>query len=193
MQGSHIKQCTTQLMRRSYMTSHNGQMDIFDSLYEIEDTSTVSREDFLAKAFQLLGNEEDLPIHEVLYSLKSCVSPISSDHAIYSLKTSKDSSTTMAELHSRPSSTPWMSSGMLRYGKCLTLKISEYHKTENGCSLSDILEDQVDEQYFLSEKSMERLMSYKDNQFQPIPLQQGMKDSETGLTLLKVNSMHKKV
>src|SRR5699024_2388697 len=167
-------------MRRSYMTSHNGQMDIFDSLYEIEDTSTVSREDFLAKAFQLLGNEEGSTIHEVLYSLKSCVSPVSSDHAIYSLRTSKDSSTTMAELPSIPSSTPWMSSGMMRNGVCLILKISESHKTENGCSLSDILEEQVDERYFLSEKSMERLMSYKDNQFQPIPLPQGMKESEMG-------------
>src|SRR5699024_10497176 len=148
----------TQLMRRSYMTSHNGQMDIFDSLYEIEDTSTVSREDFLAKAFQLLGNEEDLPIHEVLYSLKSCVSPISSDHAIYSLKTSKDSSTTMAELPSRPSSTPWMSSGMMRNGVCLILKISESHKTGNGCSLSDILEEQVDERYFLSEEQTRKIL-----------------------------------
>src|SRR5699024_4181725 len=119
MQGSHIKRFMTRKEKRSYMTSQNGQMNIFDSLYEIEDTSTVSVEDSLAKAFQLLGNVEGSTIHEVLYSLKSCVSPISSDHNIYSLKTSKDYSTTTAELPSRPSSTPWMSSGMMRNGKCL--------------------------------------------------------------------------
>src|SRR5699024_2064710 len=123
-------------MRRSYMTSHNGQMDIFDSLYEIEDTSTLSLEDFLARAFQLLGHEEELPSHAVLYSMTSGVLPISSDRDMYSLTTFKDSSTTAAELPSRPSSTPWMSSGMMRNGKCLTLKISASHKTGNGCSLS---------------------------------------------------------
>src|SRR5699024_8574313 len=120
-------------MRRSYMTSHNGQMDIFDSLYEIEDTSTVSREDFLVKAFQLLGNEADLPIHEVLYSLKSCVSPISSYHAISSLKTSKDSSTTTAALPSRPYSTPWMRSDMMRNGKCFTRGSAECDRTGSEC------------------------------------------------------------
>ena len=139
------------------MTSQNGQMNMFDSLYEIEDTSTVSVEDSLARAFQLLESVEGSTIHEVLYSLKSCVLPISSDHAIYSLKTSKDYSTTTADLPSRPSSTPWMSSGMMRNGKCLTLKISESHKTGNGCSLSDILEEQVDERYFLSEEQTEKL------------------------------------
>src|SRR5699024_2032730 len=151
----------------------------------------LSQEDSLAKAFQLLGSVEGSTIHEVLYSLKLCVSPISSDHNIYSLKTLKDSSTTTEVLPSRPSSTPWMSSGMMRNGKCLTLKTTESHKTGSECSLSDILEEQVDERYFLSEKSMERLMSYKDNQFQPIPSRQGMKESEMDRTLLKVNSMKK--
>ena len=101
------------------MTSQNGQMNMFDSLYEIEDTSTVSVEDSLARAFQLLESVEGSTIHEALYSLKSCVSPVSSDHAIYSLKTSKGYSVMTEGLPSRPSSTPWMSSGMMRNGKCL--------------------------------------------------------------------------
>ena len=40
-------------------------------------------------------------------------------------------------------------------------------KTEKECSLSDILEDSVDEQYFLSQKAIERLMSYKGTQIIP--------------------------
>src|SRR5699024_1250930 len=123
-----------------------------------EDTSTLSPEDFLARAFQLLGNEEDLPIHEVLYSLKSCVLPISSDHDIYSLKTLKDSSTTTAEIPSRPSSTPWMTSGLQRNGQCLTLAMSESHKTWIWCSSSDIIEELVDERYLLSEEKTKKLM-----------------------------------
>ena len=52
--------------------------------------------------------------------------------------------------------------------------------------------ERVDERYFLSEAMTRRLLSYKDNQFQPIPLPQGMRESEMDRTLLKVNSMHKK-
>src|SRR5699024_4865459 len=104
---------------------------------------------------QLLGNEEVLTTLEGLYSLKSFVSPISSDHAIYSLKTSKDCSTMTMEIPSRQSSERWMNSGMMRNGKCLTLKTiqpvnDQHHKTENEYSLSDILEEQVHEKYFLS-------------------------------------------
>ena len=40
--------------------------------------------------------------------------------------------------------------GMMWNGKCLTAKISVSHKTENACILSDILEENVPDQYFLS-------------------------------------------
>ena len=52
----------------------------------------------------------------------------------------------------------WMNSGMMWNGKCLTAKISEYHKTGNVCSLSDILEENVDEKFFLSEEKTKNLV-----------------------------------
>ena len=48
-------------------------------------------------------------------------------------------------------------------GVCLTLKTMEFPKTGKECSLVDILEEEVDERYFLSQKATERLMSYKDS------------------------------
>jgi hypothetical protein len=44
-----------------------------------------------------------------------------------------------------------MNWGMTANGKCLTAKISESHRIGKECSLSDILEEQVDQKYFLSE------------------------------------------
>ena len=58
----------------------------------------------------------------------------------------------------------WQSWGILANGKCLTVKISECHNTGKGCSLSDILEESVDERYFLSQKTVKRLMNYKDSE-----------------------------
>ena len=40
-------------------------------------------------------------------------------------------------------------------GKCSTLKTSECLKIEKGCSLSDILEDEVPQKYFLSKEQTE--------------------------------------
>ena len=68
---------------------------------------------------------------------------------------------------SKRSSQPWNSWGIALNGKCLTADFLESLKTEKECSLSDILEDSVDEQYFLSQKAIERLMSYKDTQIIP--------------------------
>src|SRR5699024_2987337 len=133
---SHMKQCTIQKESGQHMTLQESQMTIFEIL-GIEDESIVSVEDSLAKAIQLLGNAGDSMTLEELYSLKSCVLPISSDHNIYSLRTSKDCSTMTTEIRSRPSSEPWMNSGMMRNGICVTAKISEFRKTGSGYSLSD--------------------------------------------------------
>lgn len=65
-------------------------------------------------------------------------------------------------LRSRQSSEQWQSWGIAWNGKCLTAKISECHKIESEYSLSDILEDQVDEKYFLSSETVKRLLNYKD-------------------------------
>ncbi|RRN48096.1 hypothetical protein EI220_12110, partial [Streptococcus suis] len=59
--------------------------------------------------------------------------------------------------------------------------------TESGCLLSDILEEQVEERFFLSEEATRKLVAYKDNQ--QIPLPPGTeKHKGAGRTLLRVNS-----
>src|SRR5699024_826827 len=50
-------------------------------------------------------------------------------------------------------------SGMMRNGICVTLKISESRKTGRGCSLSDILETDVDEKYYLSDDKTAKLVA----------------------------------
>ncbi len=60
-------------------------------------------------------------------------------------------------LRSRQSSEPWMNSGMMWNGKCLTLKTT-YHRTGSEYSLLDILEENVPEKYFLSREKTEQLL-----------------------------------
>ena len=48
--------------------------------------------------------------------------------------------------------------GTTQNGKCLTAKTSESHRTASGCSLSDILEVEVDQKYFLSKEQTERII-----------------------------------
>lgn len=47
---------------------------------------------------------------------------------------------------------------MMQNGKCSTPKILEYHRTEKGVSLSDILEGEVLQKYFLSKEQTEKIV-----------------------------------
>lgn len=129
------------------------------SLFEESEVWTLSVEDFRAKLSALQEIDEALKIHEELCSLKLLGSHLFSDLNIYSLKTSKDSSTTTEELRLRSSSEPWTNWGMMWNGKCLTAKILESPKIGNVCSLSDILEENVPEEYFLSAEMTKRLIA----------------------------------
>ena len=79
------------------------------------------------------------------------------DHLIYSLRTSEAYSLTTKEERLTQSSPRLMKWGMMRNGKCLTANIS-FHKTGNVSSLSDILEENVPDKYFLSESMTKKLM-----------------------------------
>lgn len=63
--------------------------------------------------------------------------------------------------HLKQSSVHWMTWGMMYAGRYLTAKISEFPSHEIECSLSDILEDNVPEKYYLSRKQAEKLL-YKE-------------------------------
>lgn len=114
--------------------------------------------DSLAKLSQLLESEEDLKTLEELCSFTLPESPKKSNHVFYSLRTSKACYLTTKGVHSRLSYERWMKSGTMLNGMCLTVKTTEYHKTGKECSLLDILEEQVDQKYFLSEKQTQKIL-----------------------------------
>lgn len=96
---------------------------------------------------------------EVLYFLKSVGFSETNEYLMFSLKTSKDSSTTMGEEPLLSSSQVLMNWGTTFNGKLLTAKISESRKIGSGYSLSDILEDDPDPKYFLSDSAFQKMFS----------------------------------
>jgi len=113
----------------------------------------------LASHSALRVREEDLRILAGLFSLRLSESPRLRDPVIFSLKMFGDFSATMKGTRLPPSLQRFQTWGMTCNGKVLTASIMESHRTESGCSLSDILEENPDQKYFLSEKATGRLQS----------------------------------
>jgi len=120
-------------------------------------------EDSRARLSALLESDLDSrqKILAVLSFLKSVAFSETSEYLMFSLKTSKDFSTTMGEEPLLSSSQVLMNWGTTFNGKLLTAKISESRKIENGYSLSDILEDNPDPKYFLSDSAFQKMFSKK--------------------------------
>ena len=131
------------------------QLTLFQSPKQ---TSSVGG--FLVRLLVLLekGQDSIQRIHEALYSLKYAESHRLREPRIFSLRMSKDCSITTTEELLRSSSLVWTNWGMTSNGKCVTAKITEYPNTENGCSLSQILEDTPDQKYFLSDKQVSKMI-----------------------------------
>ena len=102
--------------------------------------------------------EMDSRTPEERCSLKLPGLPRLKDLSICCLKTSPDSSITTEDEHSESSSIRWMNWGMMSRGKCLTAKITECRKPDAGCTLSDIIEKNVQEKYYLSHKQVGTLL-----------------------------------
>ena len=156
------------------------------NLENLEEKSILYVEDFPVKLSQSLESNWDLKILEELCSMKLLERPNKSNHAICFLKTSETFYRTTKEKRSRECLKSYMTWGMTLNGKCLTAKISEFPKTEKECSLSDILEENVPEEFLLSQKVASKLIQSKSST--AIPLQPDMAThKEQGRTLLKVN------
>lgn len=133
------------------------------STQQLFPTSTSLLADSLAKRFQSLESELALRTPEELSSMMSLELSKKSTPNLCYLKMSKDSFLTTVEELSKPSSPRLQNWGMLSNGKCLTQRISESHRIGKECSLSDILEDSVDDKYFLSEKQKNLIFSRPKN------------------------------
>lgn len=118
--------------------------------------------DFLAKASALLERGKGLKTLEGRSFMRFAESLNITDLDYFSLRTSKDYSTTIMGERLEPSLNPLTNWGMMLNGKCLTARISAYHRTGKGCSLSDILEETPRKKYFLSEKSMKSLLEHSE-------------------------------
>ena len=132
---------------------------------ENSQSSTLSLSDSLAKICQLLENEKDLKVEEVGYFLKQLelltkISPI-----ILSLKTSKVFYQATKERTLKQYCEQLPTLGTMVNGNCLILP-GFSRKTESGYILSDILEDNVGQKFFLSDKAVAVLMKYNERQEQ---------------------------
>ena len=114
-------------------------------------------QDSLVKLSRLQENEWVLKTQEVLSFLRLLGLRGKTSHLIYSLRTLKGYSVTTKGEHLPLSSTRLMKWGMMQNGNCLTANIS-FHRTGNVSSLSDILEENVPDKYFLSETSVSKMI-----------------------------------
>lgn len=84
-------------------------------------------------------------------SSKKKINPLS-----FSLRTLRICLVLMEDGISPDCSLKWSGVGMMLNGKCSTPKITKCHKTGNGVSLSDILEGEVPQKYFLSKEQTKK-------------------------------------
>ena len=134
------------------------QEKLYPNSYPI---STFLLEDFPVSLSQSQEQEKDLTIQE-----ERCFSRLLELLPLKNLSISSSKMfpvcLTMTQAkHLKQSSVHWMAWGMMCAGRYLTARISEFPSHEIECSLSDILEDNVPEKYYLSRKQAEKLL-YKE-------------------------------
>lgn len=119
--------------------------------------SIFSVSDFHAKIYLWLENSEDFMRREAGSFLRLCASLRLPHPRFLSLKTLRDSYHRAIGETLRPSCEQLPTLGfMSANGNCLILN-GFYPKIESGFTLSDILEDRVSPEFFLSEQKLESL------------------------------------
>ena len=134
------------------------QEKLYPNSYPI---STFLLEDFPVSLSQSPEQEKDLTIQEERCFLRLLELLPLKNLSISSSKMFPVCLTTTKAGHLKQSSVHWMAWGIMCVGRYLTAKISEFHSHKIECSLSDILEDNVPEKYYLSRKQAEKLL-YKE-------------------------------
>lgn len=130
-----------------------------DQLRQIRGQVDVLCGGFPCQAFSLAGRRlgfEDTR-GTLFFELARCAKEIQPPYLFF-LRTSRGYSVTTRDGRSTQSSIRWMNWGIMSSGRCLTVKISAFPKTGSGSFLSDILENEVSDQYFLSEDKVAQLI-----------------------------------
>ena len=120
--------------------------------------SFPSVEDFLAKHSVLLENGKDFKTLEAPCFLRLQEYLKLKDLNLFSLKMSKGYSITKKGKLLERSFTRWQNWGMKFNGWYLTANFLEFPRTERGYSLSEVLEENPDQKYYLSEKATKNLL-----------------------------------
>lgn len=131
-------------------------------------TSTSSLEAFLARLSALPDDAPDLTTPEGLYFLRSLGFSETKDPDILCSKTSKVYLVTTAAKLSRQYLGFLPSWGTEWNGRYLTAKTTASRKTGSGCTLSDTLETNADERYYLSAEQTAAILG-KHNLKLPTP------------------------
>ena len=122
--------------------------------------STSSERVFHAKVSQLLESGSDLQtIQEELSSMKLPESLKRNGLHFFFWKMSPVCFRMTQAGHLKPSSPRLANWGMVSNGVCITAQISEFPIKDEGCILSQVLEDEVPEKYFLSPAAMRKILS----------------------------------
>lgn len=138
------------------------QMTLEECMPETFQKPTAGVLDSLARTYPSQENKPDFK-----ETVQACFSELCtlSDNSkkkinplTFSLRTLKICLVLMEDGISPDCSLKWMQGGMMQNGRCSTPKISECHKTGKDVSLSDILEGEVPQKYFLSKEQTEKIV-----------------------------------
>jgi len=168
------------------------QLQIFEA--QTSPQSTYSPLEVLAKTSALLESVRAWRENEAALSLKQLGLSKSADQEYLSGRMLKElSAATLAKtLRQSSKSLPTLGAIDLS-GNCL-IRRGFYPKIESGYTLSDILQspEEIGEEYFLSQQTSERLLSYRDNVYQPIQSSNDTPQPQTERISVNVNSLHKR-
>ena len=166
------------------------QLQMFEEQNSQE--STLSLSEVLVKTLALLEKEKVWKETDQALSLKQLGLSKNADQIFLSGKMLKEHSHQTIAKTLQQSCKRLPTLGVIDLnGNCL-IQAGFYPKIERESTLSDILQTKVEDKYFLSQKIVSRILTYKDNKEIPVHSQQDTKQEETEVTLLNVNSMHKK-
>ena len=110
----------------------------------------------------------------------------------WSMKTLKECYQAITDVTSYPYCLQWMDWGMTLNGRCLTQKISDYLRIGKECTLSDILEKEVASKYYLSQRTVDKLISWKGKSIQTLSPQDTETHCQTERTSLKVMNVNRR-